>query len=493
MKTKLAVANLLPMASPPPNVLFILADDMGPWALGCAGNPEIRTPHLDALAADGLRYEQFFCASPVCSPARATLLTGNMPSQHGVHDWIAGGNTHTSWEYASGGKTIRYLAAQTGYPEVLSGAGYATALVGKWHLGDAHLPQMGFNHWEVHAKGGGPYYNAPMVEGDSIVPAPGYLTQHLTERALAWLEQQSHNTDPFYLALHYTAPHSPWGREQHPPEFFDPYFDHCPFSSIPGISDPPQWVRGVNIPVPDEQTRRTCLSGYFAAVSAMDEQIGRLLRWLDSRGLRKRTLVIFTSDNGMCMGQHGVFGKGNATSPVNFFEESVKVPFIVSHPGSIPAGGTCSSLRSQYDVLPTLLDYLGLATAQSRFPKCPGRSFAHELRSPKPESRDEPVYVFDEYGPARMVRTRRWKWIRRYLDGTNELYDLQADPTESRNLAALHEYADIRRCLDQQLEAFFNALDLLPERDGRNQNARGFGQVGLSGEARSFLEEHPEK
>lgn len=481
------------MANRPPNVLFILADDMGPWALRCAGNPEIHTPHLDSLAANGLRYDQFFCASPVCSPARATLLTGNMPSQHGVHDWIAGGNTHTSWDYAGNQQAIRYLEGQRGYPEVLAEAGFDTALCGKWHLGDAHHAQMGFHHWKVHATGGGPYYGAPLVQGDSVVPAPGYITERITDQALEWLEQRKKPEAPFYLAIHYTAPHSPWGREQHPPEFYDPFFENCPFSSLPGLAPPPGWVRNVNIPVPDEATRRSYLSGYFAAIAAMDDQIGRVLRWLEARGLREETLIVFTSDNGMCMGQHGVYGKGNATSPVNFFEESIQVPFIVSHPGSIPAGGVASSLRSQYDFLPTLLDYLGLGEARRHFPKSPGRSFAEEWRTGNTTSADEPVYVYDEYGPARMIRTRRWKWIRRFSFGADELYDLEKDPGENRNLATRPEYDDTRKSLDHRLESFFNALDLRPDRDGRHQDVRGSGQVDLSGQPGAFLQKHPEK
>ncbi len=125
-----------------PNVLFILSDDHGLWALGCAGNPEIRTPNLDRLADEGTRFERFFCASPVCSPARASLLTGRIPSQHGVHDWIREGNV--------GEGAVEYLTGQRGYTEILAGHGYRCGLSGKWHLGDSQVPQKGFAHWYVH-------------------------------------------------------------------------------------------------------------------------------------------------------------------------------------------------------------------------------------------------------------------------------------------------------------------------------------------------------
>ena len=130
-----------------PNILFILSDDQGAWALGCAGNDEIRTPNLDRLARTGMRFSNFFCASPVCSPARASILTGRIPSQHGVHDWLRGGNALTAGELEAGGGLIEYLKDQPGYTDVLAQAGWICGLSGKWHLGDSHHPQKGFTYW----------------------------------------------------------------------------------------------------------------------------------------------------------------------------------------------------------------------------------------------------------------------------------------------------------------------------------------------------------
>ena len=138
-----------------PNIVFILSDDQGPWAMGCAGNTEIRTPNLDRLAASGIRFENFFCTSPVCSPARASLLTGRIPSQHGIHDWIREGNT--------GQNAVEYLAGQLAYTEILADNGYTCGMSGKWHLGDSYRPQKSFSHWYVHERGGGPYYDVPMI------------------------------------------------------------------------------------------------------------------------------------------------------------------------------------------------------------------------------------------------------------------------------------------------------------------------------------------
>lgn len=478
------------MAETRPNILFILTDDQGAWALGCAGNSEIRTPNLDRLADSGMRMDHFFCASPVCSPARATLLTGKIPSQHGVHDWIAGGSTAPEYEYTRNSKRIRYLQGQRGYPERLGEAGYDTALCGKWHLGDSHQPQMGFQHWSVHAKGGGPYYGAPFVDGESVAEVSQYVTDYITDQALDWLDHRRDREKPFYLSVHYTAPHSPWGRENHPTDIFDDYFNHCPFDSLPDSLSPPDWAEGISIPVRDEATRRTYLSGYFAAVTAMDQQVGRLLNALDRQGIRENTLVVFTSDNGMCMGHHGIFGKGNATDPVNMFEESIQVPFLISQPGTLPQGRVCSEVLSQYDWFPTLMDLVGLGPESGRLP---GTSFAPLLREEASPAPERPVVIFDEYGPVRMIRNREWKWVRRYRQGPDELYHLKEDPGETENRAGDPNVRGFRDLLDQEMESWFSRYVTDPHLDGVQQTARGFGQVGLSGSPDSFLTQHPDR
>lgn len=460
-----------------PNVLFILSDDQGPWAMGCAGNPEIETPNLDRLAAEGLRFDNFFCASPVCSPARATLLTGRIPSQHGVHDWIAAGDTIAKYEPARNGELIEYLKGQTGYTDILSGSGYRCGISGKWHLGDSHHPQKSFEYWAVHAKGGGPYFNAPMLRNGEIYEEPAYVTDVITDNALRWLEQRKADGSPFYLGVHYTAPHSPWSRENHPADVYDRYFHHCPFASVPDGLAAPDWVRYLSIPVQTAEQRRAYLSGYFAAVTAMDRNVGRLIDWLETNGLREHTLVVFTSDNGMNMGHHGVYGKGNATFPLNMFEESVKVPFIVSHPGLIRQGSVSGDLVSQYDFMPTLLDYVGL---ERMLPEgLPGTSFAAVLRGTVKEDHAN-IVVYDEYGPVRMIRNRDWKYVHRFNCGPNELYDLRNNPADQRNLAGDSSFRATQSELHERLKEWF-ARYADPERDGSRERVTGSGQLGLCG------------
>jgi arylsulfatase A-like enzyme len=459
-----------------PNIVFILADDMGCWAMGCAGNPEIRTPNLDRLAAGGLRFENFFCASPVCSPARASILTGRIPSQHGVHDWIAVGNYPRPAGGWNDDREIRYLDGRRGYTDVLAAGGCVCGLAGKWHLGDSLHPQNGFTYWHVFPWGAGPYFNNQMIFEGELRTEPGYLTDAITASGLRFIEQQARSGRPFHLGVHYTAPHSPWDKGQHPEDLAGLYAD-CPFASCPDLPQAHPW----QIPSAPRGTgarRRELLSGYFAAISGIDRGVGQLLAALDRQGLRENTLVVFTSDNGMNMGHHGLWGKGNASFPLNMYDTSVKVPMLMAHPGRIPAGRRCDDLLSHYDLFPTLLDYAGLVHAE---PDLPGRSFAPLLRGAHATA-SENLVVFDEYGPVRMIRTRDWKYVHRYPYGPHELFDLARDPNEECNLVADPAQADRVAGLRAGLHDWFlRYVD--PDRDGAREAVCGRGQIERVGRA----------
>jgi len=447
-----------------PNILFILSDDQGVWAAGCYGNHEIHTPNLDRLAASGVRMENFFVATPVCSPSRATLLTGRIPSQHGVHDWIRGGNVDPG--------AIRFLEGQTALTDVLSGHGWRCGISGKWHLGDSQHPQHGFSWWFVHQLGGGPYMNPPMVVDGRLENLPGYVTHLITDNALAFLDTYGRDSEPFYLSVHYTAPHSPWDRAQHPAEFFDLYAD-CPFETCPQEPRHP-WA----ISLTDRcLNNREMLQGYFAAVTAMDRDIGRLLDKLDELGIRNDTLVVFVSDNGFSCGHHGFWGKGNGTYPLNMYENSIRVPALFSHPGVLPEGVTRSAMVSAYDMTPTLLDYLGLPVPNPD--ELPGCSFLPVLEGSAQEARDD-VVVFDEYGGVRMIRTPEWKFVHRHPDGPHELFHVAEDPGERRNLADDPGCREIRNELHERMETWFDRY-VVPELDGRRFPVDGRGQTRRPG------------
>ena len=461
-----------------PNIIFIMADDMGSWAMGCAGNNEIRTPNIDSLAAEGIRFVNFFCTSPVCSPARASLMTGRIPSQHGILDWLSAGNTVEKYEPYRKGELIEYLKDQPGYTDYLAEAGYKCGISGKWHLGDSHHPQKSFEFWEVHAKGGGPYYDAPLIKDGDVYEEPKYITDKITENALLFLEEVSQEKQSFYLSIHYTAPHGPWNRKNHPEEIYDDYHENCAFESVPDGLEPPEWVQERQIKINDSAERREALAGYYTAVTAMDRNIGRILEWLEDSGLRKETLIIFTSDNGMNMGHHGLYGKGNASFPLNMFDESVKVPFIMSQPGIIPSGIISDAMLSQYDFLPTVLEYAGIDKPQATM-TLPGKSFAGILKGLETEHRED-VVVFDEYGPVRMVRTTNYKYIHRYPYGPHELYDLKNDPGETKNLADSPESMKIQEEMRKRLTDWFRRY-VMPGRNGSHEAVTGLGQRGLCG------------
>lgn len=449
-----------------PNVVMIMSDDQGPWALGCAGNAEIRTPVLDRLAAGGARMSRFFCASPVCSPARASLLTGRIPSGHGVHDYLDGPHAGpASSDYLEGIPTL------TG---ALADAGYRLGLSGKWHLGASDVPRPGFVHWFALHGGGSPYRGALMYRDGVPERADGYLTDVIADDALAFIDAESDSTDPFFLAVNFTAPHKPFAG-QHPQEYTDLYRD-CAFDSCPQDAPHP-WLALVDgAPIGGEPDTREALVGYFAAVTAMDAAIGRILDRLDHRGLMQDTIVVFTSDNGFSCGQHGVWGKGNGTFPQNMYDESVMVPFLLRGPG-VDAGVVSDQLVSAYDLPATLLELVGLDPAP--FEDGPGRSFAGLLRGANRTERD--VVVHDEYGPVRMIRTPDRKYVHRHPFGPHEFYDLVADPAERENLADDPERGAEVAELRHRLRRWF-ATHTDPASDGAALPVYGTGQLAPLGD-----------
>jgi choline-sulfatase len=446
-----------------PSVVFILSDDQGAWALGCAGNSEIQTPNLDRLARNGVRFQNFFCTSPVCSPARASLMTGDIPSQHGVHDWIRVGSV--------GDTRIDYLAGQTLITDVAAVHGYRCGLVGKWHLGASDVARPNFVRWFAHQSGMGPYFGAPMIDEDRPVVVDQYLSDALADEAIAFVQSEAARPDPFWLYLTFTAPHYPW-LDSHPKQYTELY-QNCPFASCP--EEPPHpWFAGGKPAIERGQLeRRESLIGYFAAVTAMDAAIGRVLDELDRRGLTGSTLVVFMSDNGMNCGHHGIWGKGNGTRPQNMYDTSVKVPCIIAQPGRIPRGIVSEDMLSGYDIFPTLADYLGLTCQTGRMK--PGMSFRPVLEGSNggPE-RD--VVVYDEYGPVRMVRTAEWKYVHRYPDGPHELFHLTIDPGERTNLVDESSAAGIVISMRGRLEDWFRTY-VNPLRDGTDKGVTGCGQL----------------
>lgn len=476
-----------------PNIILIMADDMGYWSMGCSGNHEIQTPNLDLLAKEGMLFQDYFCTSPVCSPARASILCGKMPSQHGIHDWLARGylnydrevspalqekhrDPKASWEYnwsktqLQGDHAIRYMDGYRTYTDILAEHGYTCGLSGKWHLGDAFHPQKGFSYWKPIAMGGDNYYYPVVLQnGQFDMLRETYITEYITENALHFLENQD-SCKPFYLSVHYTAPHAPWEKNQHPEEFYDLY-QNCAFTETPDVP-PHRWAAPYTA-----QDRKQNLHGYYAAISAMDSGIGEIIRYLKEHHLWEDSIFIFTADNGMSMGHHGIFGKGNGTFPLNMYDTAVKVPMIISYPKKIQGGSVAQGLYSHYDLMPTIADLMGEKLDESY----PGHSFREIFDGEIPTGRDA-VVVFDEYGPVRMIRTTEYKYIHRYPYGENEFYDMKADPEEACNLIDTKDpvLREKIAALKAEMEDWF-LLHTVPDKDGTKQEVFGVGQIDLVG------------
>lgn len=468
-----------------PNIVFILSDDQGYYSLGALHNSELKTPNLDMLAQEGIHFSQFFCASPVCSPARASILTGCCPSAHGIHDWIRAGNltpdeydfdhvTKEQYDYLVEHKAIPYLQHMQTYTDRLQENGYTCALIGKWHLGDSACPQHGFRYWYTIGKGGCNYMDPDMVEDGAITFPKEYVTELITKKAVEFVDILSQKEEPFYLSVHYTAPHAPWSAKNHPQRYLDLYRD-CDYQKYyPLKEEHPNAIPWSSTLFRDENTAEH-FRGYEASITAMDEGIGEIINALKKNKVYEDTIIIFTSDNGFNMGHHGFFGKGNGTYPLNMYEESIRVPFILSAPRLRDKNIVFHNIYSHYDIFPSILEMAQCPENGEGNQKRPGKSFWKEALEGR-ELGERDTVVYDEYGAVRMIRKEQYKYVHRYSSGPHELYDLEKDPGEEHNLYGLKEYDDVVCRLRKDLsEWFLRYAD--PRYDGSKEDVTGQGQL----------------
>ena len=495
------------------NVVVIMTDDQGYWTLGCTGNQDAHTPNIDRLAKRGIRFDNFFCVSPVCSPARASFFTGNIPSAHGVTDWLDGGNldsrkyevTNTPM-YASEKECINYLEGQMTFSDLLEENGYTCALSGKWHLGNSVEPQHGFTKWFSVPLGHSPYVDPPLIDNNTVYQGKGFVTDLITDKSIEYIQELAPNSKvedaPFYISVHYTAPHSPWGKLTQPATWYE-YYKDCNFDSVPFepmhknaifTCESPYFAFGAEAKEV-EPLRRELLSGYFGAIAAMDEGVGRIVKELEEQGILEDTIIVFTSDNGMNMGHHGIWGKGNGTYPQNMYDTSVKIPFILYDPSQKKAGTVMEDLYSHYDFMPTLVDMLNLELTdieKQKLESLPGRSFKAVLDGEEPDE-EKAIVIYSEYGPVRMIRTKKWKYIHCYPKGSNELYDLENDPDEKVNLIDEPEHQERVHKMKWQLDSWFvEYVD--PGKDATKDNNTGNGQIyknGVESEGRKCFTNMP--
>lgn len=428
------------------NILVIFNDDHAQWAAGAYGNREIHSPNIDYLSASGVLMENAFTPIPICSPARACFLTGRLPSQHGVHDFLAYSDPHASRRW--------WLAEEMTLAEILAEHGYETAMCGKWHLGNDDTPQAGFEHWfslggvyPINRCGRYPF----SVDGD-VRHYTAYKTPLIVENAVQFLRQRDVQR-PFFLHVALRATHGPW-RDN--PERSVSAYRHCRFDDIVQDVMYPFGRQQLSSVAPTRNQPREALAQYYASVTRIDEAVGRLVDELEALGLRENTLVVYTSDHGLCCGHHGIWGKGNATLPYNMVEESIRVPLIFNHPRALFSGQRRSEFVDHLDLFQTLLDYANVEAPADR--NYSGRSFLPALTNSGAVAGWRQAQ-FGEYGDLRMIRTRRHKLVRRYPDGPCELFDLVDDPRETVNLFEVDEYAELVHTLTQRLEKQFERFE----------------------------------
>jgi arylsulfatase A-like enzyme len=459
---------------PKPNIVFILVDDLGWRDLGCYGSTFYETPNLDRLAAQGMRFTDAYASCPVCSPTRASILTGRYPARVGVTDYIDwSGSHHPSRGRLIDAPYIDHLPlSETSLATALREGGYRTWHVGKWHLGgpEFHPDQHGFDinlggcEWGLPTRGYFSPYGLPTLEDG---PPGEYLTDRLTDEAVRLIRGSDER--PFFLNLCHYAVHTPI---QAPDELVDKYRDKARAQHLDGLHP---FVEGE--PFPSEHKRHLRVKrrvlqsdpAYAAMVENLDWNVGRVLAALEACGKRGNTLVVFTSDNG---GLSSAEGSPTCNLPLQegkgwMYEGGTREPLLVAWPGRVRPGSVCSVPVSSPDFYPTFLEAAGLALRPGQH--CDGRSLLPLLGERGGEElRERPLFWhYPHYGnqggtPGCSVRRGDMKLIEFFEDRRLELYNLREDVSESRNLVT--QKPDVAADLRELLHAWRDQVAaVLPE------------------------------
>ena len=434
-----------------PNIIFIMADDHASDAMSCYGSRVNVTPNLDRLASEGMRFENCFCTNSICAPSRAVILTGKYSHVNGKID-------------NSGARP--FDGGQQTFPKLLQKAGYETAVIGKWHL---ESEPTGFDYWNI-LPGQGQYYNPTFIEMGQRKQHNGYVTDLITDFCIDWIKNRKAGK-PFCLMYHHKAPHRNWqpakkyasaaDAEIPVPETFDD--DYVTRSAaareqqmtidkhlrVPGDTklSPPANLSGRELKMWKYQRY---MNDYLRCVASVDENVGRLLDYLDESSLGGNTIVIYTSDQGFFLGDHGWFDKRF------MYEQSLRMPLLVRYPKEVRPGSVNSDIVLNLDFAPTFLDFAGVNVPSDM----QGRSVRPLLggRTPK-DWRTSMYYHYYEYPGAHAVkrhyglRTKLYKLLHFYYDiDAWELYDLQKDPHELNNVYGRQAYAAVTRTLKGELE-----------------------------------------
>lgn len=449
-----------------PNIVLIFTDNQQAETLACYGNSEIHTPNLDRLADQSMVFDNAFCPNAFCSPCRASVLTGLLPSQHGVHSWIDDRNMDEwpeNWHALDGLRTL---------PKTLQSAGYKTALSGKYHLGEPTNPMDGFDYWCTMADGHvRSFYRNRITENGETFDHEGHTVDFFTQKGISFMEEQAAMDQPFFLYLPYPAPYGHWPATKETDRCrFSELYDDCSMSSVPreGLSKASvdafllrhQYSGGgldysMTLRAPNDLAT---LRNYYAQISMVDDGVGQIMSALDRLGISDETILIFTSDHGLSLGHHGFWGHGAATFPANMHRAAHSVPLIIRHSQSTEPARRSNAMVSNMDLYSTILDYADLPSDQG--------SMRVASRSLKPLLSGQPTgdqfdAVFSEQEETRVVRTQKWVLFKRFGGATDlkiqdELFDVENDPKETVNLAKDPKYAEILNWLDQLQSDYFN-------------------------------------
>jgi N-acetylglucosamine-6-sulfatase len=451
-----------------PNILVILLDDLRWDALGYAGHPHVRTPQIDRIAGEGVNFRNAFTTTSLCSPSRASLLSGVYAHRHGVTD-----------------NFTELPATLETFPKALQRVGYTTAYVGKWHMGENNdEPRPGFDYFVTH-KGQGQYFDTEFnFNGQRREKRPGYYTSVVTDIALDWL-RTDHRQKPWMLILGHKAAHSFYTPEPKYAHAFDSVPVQYPASAF-ALEGKPEWIKerrdtwhGIYGPLfdwrkkfPDERPEavkdfENMVHAYWATILSVDDSVGRLRRWLDETGQLENTVVVFVGDNGLLEGEHGMVDKRTMHEP------SIRIPMAVRYPGLTKGGKVQDEQVLTIDMAPSLLELAGAPA----LPRIDGRSWVSLVKGRDDQWRSSWFYYYNyekqfPYTPnVRGVRTTDWKYIH-YPHGDSgpdrhlaELYDLRNDPGELKNLINAPASASRIETLKKELARLMAATGLTPETD----------------------------
>ena len=447
-----------------PNILFIMSDDHASHAISAYGSRINQTPNIDRIAKEGIRFNNCFCTNSICTPSRATILTGTYNHVNNV----------TTLSSKLDGRL-------TTFPKLLQAEGYQTAIVGKWHLGHGgHADPTGFDYWNV-LPGQGLYHDPEMIDMGEKKVYPGYVTDIITDLSLDWLKERNPE-QPFMLMTHHKAPHRPWDPDEklmhlyqntdipEPETFHDDYSNRASAAKEAKMRvDRDMTDRDLKYPVPEGLTAaeekqwkyQRYIKDYLRCVASIDNNVGRMLDYLDQEGLAENTIVVYTSDQGFFLGDHGWYDKRF------MYEESLRMPFVMRYPREIEAGSINDDMILNLDFAQTFLD----CTNVDQTDEMQGRSFRPLMNGKTIEDWRTSMYyrywmhlahhhVYAHYG----LRTHDHKLIYYYADGLGtpgsaddpkppewELFDLKKDPHEINSVYNNPDYSEIQVHLTSEL------------------------------------------